>query len=336
MVSAQLLVEIIGIAGSLLLSTFLVLLYKKQTELNEYEMNRDARKIHTAVLKERIQYWLGETDEPQEYPPHHPLSDNSTNLPSVGRTSVSPASDETTIWGVGEERPFRVIPGKLDGDRYMEDFLENHAEDIESLRQEILTLNSKFTSQREEFYNKCPEGRESEKSEYRIRPIEGNFEEWLFERVILLERGFYNKEDLKEMVESGVTGPGPGAREDSIRFQGVPGDSGPAVYECEFKSIEGLSEYSQKNFSAEVESAVIECLSAAIEEIIDHDSYKLGTEAANTLDELQLKVSELEESLIVYEGRPIYAGNCKFLEEAKVDSPDLRERIKNRISIADH
>lgn len=313
--------DLANLAISSLLTLFLVLLYRKQTRLNEYEMERDARKIHSDVIRERIRYWLGATDEEDIGIQSHNVSDfetNPTRLPRVQDTDIESAPVEGMyVLGAGDEVEFSVIPDQLQEDRYFQDFLTNHGGPVEDLVNQISERQAEFASLRDEFIDECSVGKTIEEPDYTLEPIQPNYNEWIFRSVVKLERGIRGKQKLKNIVESAVTGTGIGAP-GGIAFRAENPDTKPTVYKCEFDGI-GHQDYQERGLDDEVQPAIIESLHSAIDQIDSEEPFDKARKAGRLLDQLEEPVAELERQLVIYEGKPLYEGDCEYLDEASVD-----------------
>jgi len=115
--------NVLSVFGSVGLTFALAVLYYQQYRLRKWESNQDIRRRHTETLKERIRVWHGDIDEVGAET--DPFSGDNTNLPTVKRASVEPAPGEINYIGI--EQDFRVVPAKIEDDRYFNDLLQNHA-----------------------------------------------------------------------------------------------------------------------------------------------------------------------------------------------------------------
>jgi len=270
MVNLGLVIQGIGTAVSILLTAALVRLYRIQTDLNRYEMDRDARKIHTDELRKRVRYWLDEENYPEGPETPDFLNTGSGRLPKVTRVTVRPASESIYARSIDEElEEFDVVPEKLQRDRYMDNFLQNHADNIDQLVTEITELQSEFRETRDEFFDACPQGKQVQlRDECLVEPIDGNYEQWFFERVILMERERIERDQLLENVEEGVVDtPGMGG-EDHIKYRAEPIDSAPLVYKATFLKGDRQA-FSDETLKQEVEPLIVDTLRRDIERIDD-------------------------------------------------------------------
>lgn len=69
---------------------------------------------------------------------------------------------------------------------------------------------------------------------------------------------------------------------------------------------------------AKVREQAQDIVREVIERIDDDEPYGLAREAAAVLDQAEVSVAELEQLLMEYKGRPIYTGDCQYLDEAEI------------------
>lgn len=313
--------SVVEIAVTGVLSVALVLLYFRQTRILEsqknlltQELNREARQQHTETLRERVRTWHGDPDGETRATIEGP----DLNLPRV-----RPASFESAPTGSRpvpyseEEEPFQVIPHQLAGDRYLEDLLQNHALDLRELAEEIVTLHDRFTTFRDEFVQEY-EGKVVEKAEYTLQP-DDYLARWIFEYVVMRERGFL--EDQEGLIDRALSDLERG--ETSIWDEGSTIWVQPAIGGRSYRTIYGaaLETDDREELQANRDNAK-EDVTGIVEELLDeiNDGYPFGLahDAADTLDDAAIAVDELERTLIEYDGRPIYPGDCEYLQEARL------------------
>lgn len=310
---------IISGLGSLMLSGLLVYIYfrqnsilENQRELFQHELNREVRQQHTEVLRDRVQIWLGE-NEPLGQNDRFDLRED--NLPSVSLTRVHSAPDQPRRL-IPDEESFSVYPESLRDDRYLEDFLNNHAPDVQEQVDVITSDQRQFSRLKSEFLSNIPPGETRETDRYRIEPTR-RYPEWLFERVVRLER---TEEDdkayLKSIAEKGVRETTGAADATSIKYHGDPTDTSPFVYTATVKGIDRAELDEQER--EDIEDEIVDILQQAIEAIDSGNTYAPAREAADCLDALDEEIHELKMLLIEYEGKPLYAGECEYLESAMV------------------
>lgn len=307
--------------GTLILTTGLVYLYKRQTNIQENqqellksELNREVRRGHTEILRERIRYWHGDLEEVGSSGAEPWISDD-TRLPSVRGADVEPAPPSINQ-AIGESE-FRVIPEDIEDDRFLKDLLENHADDLQNLKTNIEQQYEEFDRKRVNFQENCPPGEVIETDEFVLEPMSA-YTRWLFERAVLLNRenSRKDKEKMKRIVESRLPDSVSGNSENGSKFYSPKGlDGGKSTYQAIPKSgnIEDLDEY-----DAEIEEALIRIHNEAIENIGSDGHYEYAVEAAQILDEMAKSIQELKGKLVEYEGQPIFLGDCEYLEEVTI------------------
>ena len=318
-------VTVLDLSVSAVLTAALVILYFRQTtilksqkELLTQELNREARQKHTETLRERVRIWHGDPDNEQ---PENPVQGPDLNIPEVRRTSFESAPRGFMEAAFPrDEDSFQVIPGQLEGDRYLEDLLENHAPDLQKKKEEIEELHDQFTSLRDEFVAEYDDGVVIEKEEYTLEPVD-SLAEWIFERLILKERGYY--EDFDELRERSLAKVSDGETsihpdEPKIWIQVKVGNMvASGIYSANISE----SSYSREEYH-ELRPEAQEDAEKAVDKVLgkigEEYPYELAHEAADVLDDAQEEVIELERILMEYEGRPIYSGDCHYLEEAQL------------------
>jgi hypothetical protein len=67
-----------------------------------------------------------------------------------------------------------------------------------------------------------------------------------------------------------------------------------------------------------VEAEVHELIEAVLDQIEANRPYERTVQAAETLDTAAKTVDRLENLLVEYHGRPIYPGECEYLEETRI------------------
>jgi hypothetical protein len=318
-------VTVLDLSVSAILTAALVILYFRQTtilesqkELLTQELNREARQKHTETLRERIRIWHGDPDNEQ---PENPVQTPDLNIPVIRRTSFQSSPGEFMEAAFpGDEDSFQAIPAQLQGDRYLEDLLENHAPDLREKKERIEELHEQFTSLRDEFIAEYDDGVLIEKEEYTLEPVD-SLATWIFERVILKERGYYEdfdelRERALESVSDGQTSIHPD--EPKIWVQVSVGNMAAAGIYSANVSSDSRNREEYHELRPEAKEHAEEAVSQVLEKIDEEYPYELAHEAAGILDEAEEEVVELERILMEYEGRPIYPGDCKYLEEARL------------------
>lgn len=312
----------LNIVVSAVLTAALVILYFKQTRILEsqrdlltHELNREARQQHTETLRERVQIWHG---NPNYETGETPLDGPDMNLPVVRGASFESAPFNTFAALSRDEEQFQVIPGKLQGDRYLDDLLQNHAPDLKEKKEDIEKLHSQFVSLRNEFKEEYDDDVVLEKEDYVLEPADF-LAQWVFELVVMLERGIFEDfEELRERalldLERGNTGLQTDEPRIWIRVD-RGGGSSVAIYGA-------CTDSEDRERRHELSSSAQEDTEEVVKEVLDaidnNYPYSLAHEGAEVLDEAQEAVAELEQILVEYEGRLIYPGDCEYLEEARI------------------
>jgi len=305
--------QVLGALGSIVLTIALVGLYYQQYRLYKWESNQDIRRRHTETLKERIRVWHGNIDEIDAET--DPLGVDNTNLPTVKGASVEPAPGEIDLIGV--EKDFRVVPAKIEDDRYLNDLLDNHADDLDALKEEIKQQHTDFTDLREEFTAEYETPDPIEENGFTVTTTK-SFPAWLFESLLRIQRSSLetDTDDILGELEAAIDRTGSGRpNEGTIAFGGHPA-SGSTRYILRATLNSGdLS-------TLDAHKDVIEKASFRLGEQelrqFDDDSLSVKADrAGDILDEMAASINELQTTLVEYEGDIHYAGDCEFINESQ-------------------
>lgn len=314
--------NLLGIIVSATLTAALVTLYFKQTdilnaqhELLTQELNREARQQHTETLRDRVRKWHG---NPDKETPDHPLEDIERNIPSIIGASFHSASANGFYEGIQDDE-FQVLPDSLNGDRYLTDLLENHAPDLQNTKDEIESLHENFIESRTQFRETFSDDLVLESESYRLEPADYLYQ-WLFEFLILYENGSIDTfEQIRDTAQSQFEQGSMNFRSNKGQFSRdveLPGDiKRPIFYGMgssnDIDVFEGQEEA--------IEETIFEHLDQVLDLIEEESPYRQVENSAKIINDAQEAVVKLEELLIEYDGRPIYPGDCKYLEEARID-----------------
>jgi hypothetical protein len=287
-----------------------------QRYLRRRELNRDIREKHTEVLRHRVEQWLGETpatgveiDETITQNPRNPH-------PVVTGTTIKSAAGGT--WVLGEDDEFRAAPQWLEDDQYLRDLLENHAPELRDLKDRIEELERIYSAHHDRFVERVGEVPRRKTSEYIIEPAY-NFPEWLFQQIVLMERGRESREELHDRASNIVEAAGM-ADGDASLFPGEDGYGYPVgVFRA--KPREGDRQVIADN-RKEVEEEIVALLRSVIDDIDEIEPYDSACRSAETLEELDQVVSQLRVTLTKYEGLPLYPNDCKYLEDELIEEDD--------------
>lgn len=313
----------LNVVVSGILTAALVILYFQQTdildsqrELLTQELNRGARQQHTETLRKRVAIWHGdpEMDEPTE-----PFDEPTLNLPRVYGATFQSASVNGYTHDLDDDS-FHVLPIQLRGDRYLTDLLENHAPDLRETAEKITQLHEEFVGLRATFVEEFDEGPARETEEYILEP-QDRFGRWLFELLVLLEREqFDDFNELRDRAwaafERGNNGPHSDKPQLFIRVELRNRISTP-VYVATWQ--EDIDRETIRDHQETVEDEVADIIEDVLDRVELERPYERTVEATETLDAAAEKVYRLENLLVEYHGRPIYPGDCKYLEETQIE-----------------
>lgn len=293
--------------------------YEIEDRFDRFQANfggGDIRKEHTETLKDRVKKWHG---NPEKDPPEDLTQGPSKNLPTVyGATIKSAQNVGITLEGLGREEEFHSVPRELRDDPYFVDLLENHAPDLRKTKTRIEELQSEFSSLRKQFLDRYDHGIVEEEGDYRLEP-DSLLAEWIFDLVVLSARGrIYGDDTILDRALSDIENNDMSPLvpdESKLRFYADLGRQAVAVYFAVFEEADAgkLREYRD-----DVEQKVMGTVEKVVENIDDREPYSYAREAADVLDSAEAQVNKLDELLIEYYGRPIYSGDCEYLEEARI------------------
>lgn len=254
---------------------------RRSTDLARRRMAVEARRRHAATLQERTGAWL-------------------EDFPEVGPTRVRLPDGAR-----GADDGVRLSPASLANDPYFEDFLENHAADVADLTAEVADEVEAFRRKRAAFVERTDLQLDGE----RWSLVEPGFYEWLFERVVLLERGIADEAALKADLREAFTDP---------RVEGsstvFPGDTHPArrrdvlVFHRTRSTAQDRDDERWHRLSANRIVDVVDSL----DQLAEHST---AVEAAELLDEIEADVAELERRVVEYHEMDRLPGDCEYAAE---------------------
>lgn len=144
--------------------------------------------------------------------------------------------------------------------------------------------------------------------------------QWLFELQVLLERG--RIDDFDELRDRAWTDfnqgdNGPHSNEPKLFIRVELGNrvSTPVYVAAWQEDIEREAIRAEMD---DVEEKVKEIIEDVLDRVEANRSYADVLEAAKTLDAAANEVDRLENLLVEYHGRPIYPGDCMYLEETRI------------------
>jgi hypothetical protein len=303
--------SVVNIFSSLLLTGLLVLLYYQQHRLKKWEYNQDIRRRHTETLKERIRAWHGNIGSKNENTSNNPLQ-KSSNLPKVKRATVKPAPGGVDTG----DQPFRAVPRELETDRYFDDLLQNHANDLRDLKKTIEQLYEDYEKSREEFKAAYDMPAPINEEDYKIEGTEW-FSDWLFECMVRIHRPDVDisVDDVIDEIKTGIDGTYIGVpTDDYVSYAEHPGWPTKNMIRVKIGSIDP-SKWDM--IQPSVEEACAEFCIKEIESISDDQAsihYRQGGDALKNMDR---RVEELRATLVEYEGDIHYAGDCEYIADSK-------------------
>lgn len=313
---------VVNVVVTGILSAALVILYFQQTdildsqrELLTQEINRNFRQQHTETLRKRVDIWHG---NPELEQPDQLLAESELNLPRVLGASFQSAPVES-YFAFPEDETFHVIPTQLQGDRYLEDLLENHAPEIQETSEEIYQMYEAFVQLRSDFVDWFEAGLVRETNDA-VLEAEDRFNRWIFELLVLLERGRLDSfDDLRDRARADFDQghDGPHRDEPKLFFRvGFSDGVDYPVYVARWQ--DEMDQDSIRREQQAIEREVEVLIDDVLDQVEANRPYEMTVDAADTLDDAAGAVVRLENLLVEYHGRPIYPGDCEFLEETRI------------------
>ncbi|GAB7095288.1 hypothetical protein JCM30237_24410 [Halolamina litorea] len=310
---------ILDFAISGLFSAALVILYSRQatimegqSDLMRQEVNREARQQHSETLRKRVEIWHG---NPEREVGDSPIDTPTLNTPTIGSRSFNSASAAFSA-AFPMDQTFHVIPERLRGDRYLEDLLENHAPDLREIVEKLLRLEQEFNETRGDFENDFEVEIQGEYERYTIQETD-RLSGWIFDLLVEQNRGLIDDavEKGRTKVENSTAREHP--EKSKIWFQiEVGGGRSFSILAADVTEDEVADIH---DLRTEVKKDGMEVMNHVFEQIRDNAPYEAASEGGRILDEGKEATDNLERTLIEYHGRPIIPGDCKYLDEAKLE-----------------
>lgn len=317
-----------GVVTSGILTAALVGLYYHQTillrgqiDLRTQEINREVRLNHTETLRQRIHAWLGTNEIPQTNNSIEDIiHDNGERLPKVTAADVEPA--ESYVYSFDSPEEFRVIPFGLERDRYFDDLLKNHAPELKKRKERINQLYTEFAEYRDRFKSDF-EGVSLNEAGLRAEPDQ-YLSNCIFEGIVKIERGRSESwdDELRVIRNAFDDGGYTAQEEDELRFmQGIQNRRSIYCVSSEERPVHKIPDETATNLAKEVLQKTVDQINT------DEDPYRDAVKAADILDSLESEIRELRVELIEYAGRPVFPGQCKYLNEAALGNTEGSERL---------
>lgn len=317
--------EFAGVVTSGVLTAALVGLYFHQTALLEdqidlraQELNREVRQSHTETLRERVYAWLGTNDVPRTIDNISDIFESSERrLPKVTASDVEPPED--SIYSNHSTEDFRVVPFGLEDDHYFVDLLENHAPGLKEKKNAIKARHSTFANLRSQFEEDF-EGVSFSRESLTVEP-DIHLSRWVFEGIVKIERDRSDDwdEELTPVIHSFEDRKNPSRADGEIRFMaGNMTRRSIFIVTPDEGDIEEVSDDRACRLA-------IEALRETVDGVnLEEQPYQKAVKAAETLDTLEDEIHDLRMELIEYAGRPVFPGECKYLNEAAIEGAERR------------
>ena len=319
----------LNVVTSALLSAALVTLYYRQSsilqsqkDLKETEMNLEVRKQHTEALRERVVAWHGNA-EPTQVPDSPLLTshvDDDRGLPRVTSTGFTSAPNTAGLIVPSEDKEFNAIPVGLRDDPYLNDFIDNHAGDVKQVTEDVERYQREFDNLRSQFADSLHLDFGSVDESYEIEWT-SQFPFWIFSELLILcqkPKEELSNKSARDYIESMTED----VEISSVRYEDNSftlrhSDDGPPVAfvkmtERELINVSNINEdvmvYFRSRFQRELEPVVEDWPDQTI------------ARALRELQQGEEAIEELEQKLEEYAGRPIYDGDCKYIDNADVSN----------------
>lgn len=320
---------ILNIAVSAALTAALIILYYRQSsilqsqkDLKQKEINLEIRKEHTKVLQQRVVAWHGDTEPARLTDSSLSEQQTDSGLPQVEDLGFKSADGETPTAEPIEESEFNTIPSSLRDDPFLEDFLQNHAKEVERIRKRIERHQSSFSSYREDFIDEFNQNIGQVEESYEIE-WEDDFPLWVFNRMLIF---IQKQEKVKNCGEYRDI-------ENYIEFLcgNIEVDDNPVKgLELRFKDKNRQDETtiaSSKNIEKERATEIPENkilnagkvgLRRELTPVIKNWPHKKIENAAEELESGKEEVNRLDIKLERYARRPVYNHDCEYIESIDV------------------
>lgn len=324
---------VLNVGLSAILTSALVSLYygqlsvlQSQEDLKRTEMNLEIRRQHTEVLRKRVVAWHGNT-EPTQMPDNPlpvPQNSNERGLPEVRQTGFRSAPKGVDAATYPENRDFQVVPEGLQNDAFLNDFINNHVNEVNQVINDIDRYQTNFANLRSQFADSLA---------FDFGPVDESYEIqwadrlpiWIFNELLKFsqrperEGGRQDRyQSVSSYIEymigaSLISDVQPQENTFTIRYR----DEGPIVAVVELCELEptdigriedDVMVYFRSRFRSDSKS------------IIETWPDQTIARALRELHRGEEAIEELEEKLEQYEGVPIYDGSCKYIENADVSN----------------
>lgn len=303
--------------GSVALTAILATLYFRQSkvlesqqELLTAELNRGVREKHTEILRERVQEWHGNIE--MELTEEDPWDAPSDNLPAVGRASFKSADPSLFLTDAGKE--FTAVPSQLKNDRYFRDLIENHATELRTKARRIEILQSEFEKVKTEFIEKFDYAKSVEHDQYKLQPSDYTTE-WVFEQLVQIERRSVDFEEVRDRMVSQISETGTHPEEPALWVSKSVGGTSRGVYRANFSSDQDIPPREEWE---QVENKIKELFASMLDEVESDAPFDEIQLAAELLNDGASAIDDLRHTLVEYNGRLVYPGDCDYLREAEI------------------
>lgn len=323
----------LNVGVSAILTAALVSLYygqisvlQSQEDLKRTEINMEIRKQHTEALRKRVAAWHGNTEPTQmsDNPLPVPRNDDERGLPRANSTGFSSAPGEVDVAVPFEDREFDVVPIGLQDDPFLDDFVNNHANDVNKCVKSIERHQAKFDSLRSQFVDSLDLNFGPVDESYEIEWASG-LPIWVFSELLRFAQRTDNEEKPQERHQNisnyvkymsdtvQVSGVQPQKNSFTLRHR----TDGPVV------AIVKLSELEMTDIG-EIKQDVISYFESRfqlkLESVVEEWPDQTVARALRELQQGEEAIEELEQKLEEYAGRPIYDGDCKYINNADVSN----------------
>lgn len=255
---------------------------KQHADLFRKELELENDRNHAEVLQKRIDDWLD-------------------NFPEVEETDVPIFQDR--------EMPY-AVPDPLQVDPYYEDLLENHADDIKPLLDDIDSKYDDFVRIREDYIDAQDIDHEYQ-NVHQLEPLARNYSIWLFQRILLLERTDATRRGLSMEVQSEFEDKYIESGNSYLLRCGVKGTNYRPILIYHFRRS-----ISQSRADMDIMSIRLSSFPGIhINEIDTLPNYNEAVRAAEILDDIEEQVDKLHTKLLRYKDAPRFQGDCDLMYE---------------------
>lgn len=224
------------------------------------------------------------------------------------------SADENGLYAFSETE-FTAIPSQLTEDYYFQDLLQNHAPELQKQADAIEFIESDFQQVKSRFIDELDYIETRKTEQYSLEPTD-ELLEWIFEELVKVHR--YSDRTFGETRERMLDQIGsPREWEDgAVIWINRDVRSGSfAVYGAHFSSAEDFLPREEQDQIVEEAQQLVR---SVLTEIESERPLKRIDRAVKLLNKGEKSITDLRYTLIEYDGRVVYPGDCEYLREESI------------------